>query len=80
MNWPAFVENWRDCWKWISFQCAAATGSASMAFVMLPSDWKTPFVVNCYATAIAVVSYLGNYGRLIQQTPQPPKAEADVSK
>jgi hypothetical protein len=51
-----------------------------MAFVMLPSEWKTPLVVNCYATAIAVVSYFGNYGRLIQQTPQPPKDEANVPK
>jgi len=65
MNWPAFVENWKDCWRWISMQGAAAITALNTLALSLPPEWAHRIQV-----ATAVLGAATMYGRLIQQSPQ----------
>jgi len=69
------VDNWNDSWKWISMQTAALVTVLNTSALAFPQTWA-----HYVQTASAVFGAMTMYGRLIQQTPQPPKSESDVPK
>jgi len=75
-----FVDNWSDSWRWISMQCAALVTTISATWLVVPADYKTTLANNVVSLIIALLGGAAMFGRLIQQTPQPPKSEDNVPK
>ncbi len=70
------VDNWKQCWKWLSLHCmiSATTIQALVAaikegWISIPDDLKS-LVPHNLATIITIILLaLGIIGRFINQTP-----------
>lgn len=65
------VDDWKNCWKWISVWCMGFTGAVSATWEWLPSDWKQVLLQDAsVGVAFKIISFLsimGIAGRLIKQ-------------
>jgi hypothetical protein len=69
------VENWKQVWKWISFQCfaliAAGHGTVGIvAFLGIPNEIYAQHG-HLISTVTIVLAFLGSFGLLIQQDSLP---------
>lgn len=65
------VQDWRQCYKWISVWCLGFTGAISATWDTLPTTWQQILLNNssvgvCFK-AISIISLMGIVGRLIDQ-------------
>ncbi len=65
------VDDWKDCWKWISIRCLALTCAVSTTWNTLPTEWQRILLENSTVglafKIISVVSFIGIIGRLLKQ-------------
>lgn len=65
------VDDWKQCWKWISVICMAITGAFSATWELLPTEWRQVLLNDSSAgvafKVISALSVLGIVGRLIKQ-------------
>lgn len=61
------VEDWKDCYKWMSVNCMVVAGSIQGAWVYIPDDLRAS-VPQKLVTAITIgLLALGVIGRLLKQ-------------
>lgn len=62
------VDDFKQCWRWISVQAMVLAGAVQGAWLMIPDDMRTsipPHVVQGVTIALLV---LGVAGRLVDQS------------
>jgi hypothetical protein len=64
------VDDWRQCWRWVSVHCMAINTAILGTWAMLPEEFKQSFDARTIAFAAVIVSVLGIAGRLIDQYPK----------
>lgn len=67
------VDDAKRCWRWISVQAMVVAGAVQGAWVMVPDDLKESFPKHWVQWLTIFLLALGIGGRLVQQTPPPPK-------
>lgn len=63
------IENWRDCWKWVSMQAAFAQIAGGVVYAGLPAQFHTAAWANAALLVNGALSFCILFGRLVQQTP-----------
>ncbi len=65
------VEDWKNCWKWVSMHAMVYAGAIESAWLAFPEQLQAlihPIVAHAIATTILAVGILG---RLVNQTKKP---------
>lgn len=67
------VPDFKRAWRWISVQCMVVAGAVQAAWVFIPEDMKESFPKDYLQVVTVVLLVVGVAGRLVKQTPEPPK-------
>lgn len=63
------VENWKDCWRWISMNSMIVAMAMLGGWQALPDDLKASVPPAVVMVVAVVVLAFGAAGRLVQQRP-----------
>lgn len=70
------VQNWQQCWKWVSIQVGAfqiaAQGAVATGVALMPAEQRNAFIAAHamqYVYFTIAVTFLQTFGRLVNQTP-----------
>lgn len=74
------VEDWRDARKWISTKCMALAGAVQAAWLYIPADMKASVPPSLVGAVTIGLLALGVAGRVIQQAPAAPTADAAAAE
>lgn len=61
------VDNWKDCWKWLSVHAMVGCAAVQGAWVYIPADMKSS-IPSAYVNGLTMcLLALGIAGRLLKQ-------------
>lgn len=61
------VDDFKDCWKWLSTQCMTLAAAIQGAWLYIPDDMKQDLPHNILTGATIFLLALGVIGRLVKQ-------------
>lgn len=65
---PWFVEDIRECWKWLSVQIPLWAGAAAQLYAIYGPEMKSHMSAEAFAQVAAIVFWLSIVGRVMNQT------------
>lgn len=64
------VDDWRECWRWLSMQSMALALALQGAWLAVPEDLRTGLPAWLPPTITIALLVFGMVGRLVPQTPR----------
>jgi hypothetical protein len=64
------VDDWRECWRWISFNCMTVAAALQGAWVYVPEDMRQSIPPELVSIITVLLLTLGIVGRLLKQRPR----------
>lgn len=67
------VDNWKQAWKWLSFNCMATAAAIQSAWVCMPDDMRDKAPHHIVGVVTVILLFLGIAGRITQRSKKPVK-------
>ncbi len=64
---PKLVEDWKQCWRWLSVNCMVLAGAVQGAWIYIPEDLRRSMPENLVTGITMGLLVLGVMGRLVKQ-------------
>lgn len=61
------VDEWKQCWKWLSVHCMTLGAAIQGAWLYIPEDMKQSMPPQLVTVVTIALLALGVFGRLIKQ-------------